>query len=58
MRVGNGSREPLMKPRALGLRSHATAQTGGIDGPTPNTSEGRLDRAVETVVARAIFGGK
>ena len=57
MRVDDGSREPLMKPHALGLRSHATAQTGGIDDPTPSTPEDRLDRAVETVVERAIFGG-
>ncbi len=57
MRLGDESREPLMKPRALSLRSHATARNDEIDDPTPNTSEDRLDRAVETVVERAIFGG-
>ena len=57
MRAADGSREPLMKARALGLRSHATAQSDGIDDPAPSTSEDLLDRAVETAVERAIFGG-
>ena len=57
MRAGDGSREPLTERHALGLSSHATAPSGGIYDPAPSTSEDHLDRAVETAVERAIFGG-
>jgi nitrate/nitrite transport system substrate-binding protein len=57
MKPDDGGREPRTKLPPLSVHAPTTAQTGGIDHSTPSTPEDCLDRAVETAVERAIFGG-
>jgi hypothetical protein len=45
MRAGDGSGAPLTERHALGLGSHATAQSGGLYDRAPSTSEDLLGRA-------------
>jgi nitrate/nitrite transport system substrate-binding protein len=57
MMAGDGECTSLTERQACRLGDHATPQSGGEHDAAPSTPAERLDRAVETTVQRAIFGG-
>jgi nitrate/nitrite transport system substrate-binding protein len=57
MMAGDGRRELRTSRGTLGLMSHTTTPPDGVHHQDPGSPEECLDRAVETAVQRAIFGG-
>src|SRR5262245_29145405 len=55
--AGEGCCASLTERQTRGWGDHAIPQRGGEHDAAPSTAAERLDRAVETAVERAIFGG-